>query len=177
MINRGPISGSGSVGVVGAGLTGRAVVPLRAVLDRRGVLGLGVGAAAGSLAGVLDSSVGLVSSVRFAVSSAAGVDVGFGVGVVALRPAGRRVRALAGGVVVVVLLELGLGLGDSGVASGVGSGVGAAATSGAGSSIRAPTDVTLFPLLAVAGVSVVGVSPSAMSGPPMTGSNEPLKRI
>jgi len=78
----------------------------------------------------------------------------------------------------VVFLGVCFGDGDSvGFASGVGSGVGVAATSvtgGAGSSIRAPVDVTRFPFLApgVAGVSLVGVSFSEISGPPAIDSKE-----
>jgi len=146
---RGPTSGSGSAGVAGAGLTGRAVVPLRTVFVRRGGFVLGVVATAGSADVCLGSSVGLVSSLCFAVSSTDGVGVGFGADAVDRRPAGRRVLALAGGVVLVVFFALVFGAGDSaGVATGVGLGVGAttaSVTGGAGSSIRAPTELTRFP--------------------------------
>lgn len=100
-----------------------------------------------------------------------------------------RVRGLRGVGRVVSVTSAGFsaaGCGDSaGLASGdgagVGSGVGAAATSvtgGSGSAILAPTEETRFVLRPVAGASVfgaVGVSVSAISGPPAIGSNEPPK--
>jgi len=102
------------------------------------------------------------------------------------RPPGLRERVRRGGAgfsVSVSAVFSGDGEGDStGVASGVGSGVGSGAgaaaisvTGGAGSSIRAPTDDTRLVPGVRAGTSVSGGSVSAISGPPITGSNDPPK--
>lgn len=72
------------------------------------------------------------------------------------------------------------GLVASAGAAGVGSGVGAAATAGSGgSSMRAPTDETLLPLLPVRALEAAGAAAffsfSETNGPPATGSKAPPK--
>jgi len=184
MISRGPISGSagtgtdvGGVAVAGSGLGVRFAV----VDDPRLVVVLVI------VFGFAGSVASPLSSV-FAVSSTAGVSSGFGftvAGVMVRRPAGLRVR---GGLVIAVfgassILSGGALIGDSsGVAVGiaVGMDVGASVasvTGGSGSGNRAPTDDTrfVFPLPVEVKGSVVAVSFSAMSDPPMIGSKDPPK--
>ena len=153
--SRGPVSGGGS-----------------------GVVSGCVGGAAGFVSGFA-SGFGFSTGAR-AVSVLRGVVVLLGVG-------RREERVVRGDGRVFSVVSAGfsaLGFGDStGLASGVGwgSGVGAAATSaggGSGSAILAPAELTRVVLRPVADVSVfgsVGVSVSAMSGPPTIGSNEPPK--
>ena len=107
-------------------------------------------------------------------------------GAVARLPAGRRERerALLGGLGFGASTSAGFSFVASGDGelSGVGSGVGATATSltgVAGSSMRAPTEVTrlvFFPEALVAGAAEGTASLSAISGPPITGSNDPPNR-
>ena len=107
--------------------------------------------------------------------------LGAGRGRTGLRP--RELRAVAGfGVSTSGDFSVAAGV-SAGFASGVGSGVGSgvdvvfatSVTGGSGSSILAPTDDTRLVFRAPEGVVSVtaGVSASAISGPPTTGSNDP----
>jgi len=163
MINLGPVSSTGSGGGFGFA-DGEA--PRLALLRAEGF-----GAVSGSVVSFGSPAVALLS--------------GFGEAeAVALLPVGWRERERA-------LLE-GFGFGAStsagfsfvapgdGDSSGVGSGVGATATSltgGAGSFMRAPTELTRLDFCPKAPVAAEeGASLSAISGPPITGSNDPPNR-
>ena len=151
MTRRGPASGAGS----GLGSSGFGSAGLVLFADLRVV------------------SVGCALSVVRAVS----VERGDG-----LRAGVRRLRGFRAGGGFTFSVSPGFSTSRAGVstgfASGVGSGVGVAATSvggGCGSLILAPTEETRrVPGLATR-VSVFGsaLSPSAISAPPMIGSNEP----
>lgn len=173
---RGPASGSGAGSGGGVGFVVRAVEVegvLRRVVELRGV-GFGLaGSSVSSVFGSADFASVLFSTTGSDVLGCEGVGLDVRLGGVLVRG---LFLVVVGRVVSGVVITV-----STGVAEGVGSGVGAVATSvtgGSGSGKRAPTEETrrVFPPPVVA-VSGAALSDGPISGPPITGSKDPPKKI